>query len=113
MVGCVGADLGPPDHRGPVRHPHRPEHAPTRRSTDRPIRSSSRLLSDLSRASELKHDLRPSPTRWPELVRKDWEVHAAGSRRKLKAAIPNCSAAKSRKVCCSGRMILEYQGPDL
>ena len=55
----------------------------------------------------------PSPTRWPVLVRKDWEVHASGSRRKLKAAILNSSAEKARKVCCSGRMILECQGPDL
>ena len=44
---------------------------------------------------------------------RDWEVHAAGSRRKLKAAILNSAAEKARKVCCSGRMILECQGPDL
>ena len=44
---------------------------------------------------------------------RNWEVHAAGSRRKLKAAILDSSAVKARKVCCSGRMILECQGPDL
>ena len=44
---------------------------------------------------------------------RNWEVHAAGSRRKLKAAILDSSTVKARKVCCSGRMILECQGPDL
>ena len=38
---------------------------------------------------------------------RNWEEHASGSRRKLKAAILNSSAEKARKVCCSGRMILE------